>query len=91
MDPEGFEYFIYEHFFGYTKINGHTTEEYQLHHPSWLTNTVTGYKIDCDFKAMYGHDFEILNSTPPSAVFLAEGSQVEVEWKRTKLKFNAGQ
>jgi uncharacterized protein len=36
---------------------------------------------------MYGCDFEILNSTEPTAVFIAEGSKVEVEWKRNRLKF----
>lgn len=80
------EKFIYEHYFGYTKVNESTTEEYRLQHPSWETNTVIDFKIDCDFKAMYGESFAILNNAKPEAVFIAEGSAVEVEWKRIKLK-----
>jgi hypothetical protein len=38
----------------YTKIDEDNTEEYKLQHPSWRVNQVLEYKIDCDFKAMYG-------------------------------------
>lgn len=87
MAEGSFEQFIFEHYYGYTKINEMATEEYRLHHPSWKVNTITKCVIDCNFKSMYGDDFEILNSTKPIAVFIAEGSKVEVEWKRNRLKF----
>jgi uncharacterized protein len=87
MKEGSFEQFIFEHYYGYTKINKDATEEYRLHHPSWKINTITKYNIDCDFKSMYGNDFGILNNTEPTAVFIAEGSKVEVEWKRRRLKF----
>jgi uncharacterized protein len=87
MQEGSFEQFIFEHYYGYTKINEEATEEYRLHHPSWRINTIKKCTIDCDFKSMYGNDFEILNNTEPLAVFIAEGSKVEVEWKRKKLKF----
>jgi uncharacterized protein YqjF (DUF2071 family) len=80
------EQFIYEHYYGFTKIDADTTEEYKLQHPSWKTNEVSNYKIECDFKAMYGNSFSILNTTEPEAVFIAEGSLVKVEWKRSQLK-----
>jgi uncharacterized protein len=87
MQEGSFEQFIFEHYYGYTKINDEATEEYRLHHPSWKINNITKCAIDCDFKSMYGDDFEILNQTKPTAVFIAEGSKVEVEWKRNRLKF----
>ena len=87
MKKDTLEQFIYEHYYGYTKIDESQTEEYKLQHPSWKTNEVLDYKIDCDFKAMYGNTFSILNFTKPEAVFIADGSLVKVEWKRTRLKF----
>ncbi|WP_395049474.1 YqjF family protein [Flavobacterium sp.] len=86
MKNDTLEQFIYEHYYGFTKIDAHKTEEYKLQHPSWKTNKVFNYKIDCDFKAMYGNSFSILNTTEPEAVFIAEGSSVKIEWKRTQLK-----
>jgi uncharacterized protein YqjF (DUF2071 family) len=85
MKTDSLEKFIYEHYYGYTKINEHQTEEYQLKHPSWKTHKITNYKIDCDFEAMYGKSFSILNQTQPSAVFIAEGSDVAIYWKRNKI------
>ena len=85
MKKDTLEKFIYEHYFGYTKIDENNTEEYRLQHPSWKINTVIDTKIDCDFKAMYGETFSILNETKPEAVFIAEGSSVKIEWKRVRL------
>lgn len=85
MTPGSLESFIYEHYYGYTKINEHTTEEYQLQHPSWNVNAVLKYDISCDFSAMYGNAFAVLNETKPVAVFSAEGSSVKIAWKRTRL------
>ncbi len=85
MKSESLEKFIYEHYYGYTKINDNETEEYQLQHPSWKVHKVINYTINCDFKAMYGNSFSVLNQTKPEAVFIAEGSKVKVNWKRTKI------
>lgn len=79
------ENFIFEHYYGYTKLNQFETEEYQLNHPSWETYNIVDYNINCDFKAMYGDTFSILNETTPTAVFIAKGSDVEIYWKRTKI------
>lgn len=87
MQNDSLEQFIYEHYYGYTKIDKKNTEEYKLQHPSWKTHEVLDYKIDCDFEAMYGKSFAFLNNTNPTAVFIAEGSPVKVEWKRNRLKF----
>lgn len=85
MKTGSLEKFIYEHYYGYTKINDLKTEEYQLRHPSWKIHKVTDYKIDCDFEAMYGKSFSILSQTQPSEVFIAEGSNVAIYWKRNKI------
>ena len=85
MLENSFESFIFEHYYGYTKYNKSTTQEYQIAHPSWLINEILTSKIDCDFEAMYGKDFAILNATQPTSVFLAEGSAIEINWKRSKI------
>ena len=87
MQPNSLESFIYEHYYGYTKTKNNKTEEYKLQHPNWQVNKVLDYKIDCDFEAMYGEAFSFLNQTKPKAVFIAEGSAVAIEWKRTKINF----
>jgi hypothetical protein len=85
MQQDSFEAFIYEHYFGYTKINEGATEEYRINHPSWAINTVLSANIRCNFGSMYGKDFEFLNKAVPASVFIANGSAIEVEWKRNRL------
>jgi uncharacterized protein YqjF (DUF2071 family) len=85
MRHNSLEEFIYEHYYGYTKVNECTTEEYHLQHPSWKVCTMLNYNINCDFIAMYGSAFSVLNKTKPTAVFLAKGSSVSVDWKRNRL------
>jgi uncharacterized protein len=80
------EEFIFEHYFGYTRINKKLTEEYAVKHPRWETFPVLLYKIDCDFAAMYGNEFGFLGSAKPDSVFMAAGSAVEVGWKRRKIR-----
>jgi uncharacterized protein YqjF (DUF2071 family) len=85
MKPNSLESFIYEHYYGYTKTADNRTEEYKLQHPSWKTTEVLDFQIECDFDAMYGKSFSVLNQTKPAAVFIADGSAVGIEWKRTKI------
>jgi uncharacterized protein len=85
MQPGSFEEFIFEHYYGYTKINETATEEYKINHPSWKVNKVYSTTIDCDFAAMYGSEFGFLKNEAPDSVFIAEGSGIEVEWKRKRL------
>ena len=85
MEKNSFEEFIFEHYYGYTKVDEHTTEEYKINHPRWYINTVTNTEIDCDFEANYGDDFAFLNGVLPASVFIAEGSAIEVKWKRVKI------
>ena len=69
--------FITEHYFGYTK-DGNKTTEYAVLHPKWNYYEVKNAQIKVDFKENYGQDFEILNTTEPYSIMLAEGSEVEV-------------
>ena len=83
MLPESVEEFIFEHYYGYTKLNNLLSQEYSVNHPRWLVNKVTDHSIHCDFGSMYGNDFSFLSGHQPDSVILAEGSPVTVKWKRT--------
>ena len=85
MSPGSIEEFIFEHYYGYTKINEQHSQEYKVNHPRWQVNKVIDYSIDCDFRLMYGNDFSFLNKREPDSVILAEGSPVTVNWKRTSF------
>lgn len=85
MKAGSVEAFIFEHYFGYTRVNKNKTLEYRINHPSWRINQVIDYSIDCDFEKMYGSDFAFLNGQQPDNVILAEGSDVSVRWKRKEI------
>lgn len=85
MKAGSVEAFIFEHYFGYTRVNQNKTLEYRINHPSWKINQVIDHSIDCDFEKMYGSDFEFLNAQEPDNVILAEGSDISVKWKRISI------
>ena len=85
MEPGSAEEFIFEHYFGYTRISDTATEEYRVQHPRWNIRSVLRYELDCDFAAMYGPAFGFLNGRQPDSVMLAEGSPVQVVWKRERI------
>jgi len=85
MELGSIEEFIFEHYYGYTKVNENKSLEYKVEHPSWEINKIKDYQINCDFAEFYGVNFEILNNAKPSSVMLAEGSQVSVKWKRNEI------
>ncbi|PBQ30997.1 hypothetical protein CNR22_04165 [Sphingobacteriaceae bacterium] len=89
MPVGSFEEFIFEHYYGYTKLNAFETDEYKIHHPRWHLNKIEDFLINCAFDKMYGEDFSFLNRALPASVFLAEGSEVSVQWRRNRLKLNA--
>lgn len=82
MATGSMEEFIYEHYYGYTKLDSTRSQEYKVAHARWHVNRVIDHTIDCDFEAMYGQDFSFLKHKPPHSVFVAEGSNVDVKWKR---------
>ena len=83
MLSDSIEEFIFEHYYGYTRITDRLSQEYKVDHPRWLVNKVLTHSIDCDFGSMYGEDFSFLASIQPDSVIVAEGSAVTVQWKRT--------
>lgn len=85
MCTDSVEEYIFEHYYGYTKVNPTRTQEYKVNHPKWKVNEVLEYSIDCDFESMYGADFDFLNKEKPLSVIFAQGSAVTVDWKRKKL------
>ena len=85
MEAGSIEEFIFEHYYGYTKINDHVSQEYKVNHPRWQVNKVTDYSIHCDFTSMYGNDFTFLSDQQPDSVIIAGGSAVTVKWKRMKF------
>jgi len=83
IEPNSETEFITEHYWGYAKVNKDKSNEYEVTHPKWEVYKVLDYKIDVDFKSLYGSEFEFLNLETPSSVMLAEGSQITVEAKKT--------
>lgn len=83
MANNSIEEFIFEHYYGYTKVDSLNTIEYNVNHPRWRIRNVIDYSFDCDFKAMYGSDFSFLNEQKPNSVIAAEGSAVSIGWQRT--------
>ena len=75
--------FITEHYFGYTKYNEIKTIEYEVTHPRWQQLQVIETKIDVDFKLVYGNEFAFLQDLKPISTFLALGSKITIEGKKT--------
>ena len=85
IEPTTIEEFIFERYFGFTKLSPETTQEYRIHHPKWMTNKINSSTLNCDFNLMYGPAFSSLNTQKPSSILLAEGSHVSVNWKRDRF------
>ncbi|MEI8301476.1 MAG: DUF2071 domain-containing protein [Chlamydiota bacterium] len=85
IEPSSIEEFIFERYFGFTKLSPLSTQEYRIQHPKWSTNKILNHTIDCDFGPMYGNAFASLNNQAPNSIIMAEGSQVRVNWKRDKF------
>ena len=85
IEHGSFQEFIFEHYFGYTRLNDTTSQEYRIRHPRWKVNRVTKYDINCNFAEMYGPAFAELTHQEPEDVFIAEGSNVSIDWKRNKF------
>lgn len=76
------EYFITDHYWGYSKGKNNSTNEYEVKHPSWKVYPVKRAAINVDFGLTYGKEFEFLNEQSPLSVMLAEGSEISVGNKR---------
>jgi uncharacterized protein YqjF (DUF2071 family) len=77
------EEFIFEHYYGYNKLNVNTTIEYSLEHPHWQVYPVTEYLLSCDIEKLYGKEFvPFIKDKKPVSVFLAKGSDVTIKMPR---------
>ncbi|WP_017729992.1 YqjF family protein [Nafulsella turpanensis] len=74
--------FITEHYWGYAKVSGSKTHEYEVIHPRWKAYEVLDYSIGVNFEQVYGAKFGFLNKQKPVSVMLAEGSEISVENKK---------
>ncbi len=77
------EEFITEHYWGYARRAGGTTE-YQVEHPRWRVWNAAESTLECDVAALYGPEFMEALADRPASAFLVEGSQVAVS-KGTRL------
>jgi uncharacterized protein len=75
--------FITEHYFGYTNYNKDKSIEYAVSHPRWEQLKVIESNIDVDFESIYGNDFKFLQDLKPTSEFLALGSKITIEGKKT--------
>lgn len=81
------EEFIFEHYYGYNKLNKTTSIEYSLAHPRWQVYPVTDYKLDYDVEKLYGPSFvPFIQTVKPVSVFLAKGSDVNVKMPKKLSK-----
>ncbi len=81
------EEFIFEHYYGYNKLNNTTSIEYSLAHPRWQVYPVTDYKLDCNIEKLYGPSFvPFIQNIKPVSVFLAKGSEVLVKMPKKLFK-----
>ena len=85
--PGSEEEFIFEHYYGYNKLNETTTIQYSLAHPKWQVYPITDYKLDCDVEKLYGASFiPFIQNVKPVSVFLAQGSDVHVKMPKKLFK-----
>ncbi len=81
------EEFIFEHYYGYNKLNNHSTIEYSLAHPRWQVNKVIDYTLNCNVQTLYGAEFvPFIQDVKPASVFLAKGSDVNVMMPKKLFK-----
>jgi uncharacterized protein YqjF (DUF2071 family) len=76
--PDSAEEFIFEHYWGYNKLNETRTIEYQVEHIIWQIGEVTDYVFDAPIAKLYGPEFEPWLTQKPVSAFFADGSDVIV-------------
>jgi len=77
-EDDGLEPYITEHYWGYSSPTQNKTVEYEVKHPKWLINKVTGYSIDFDFEGLYGTQYGFLSEISPASILYCEGSDITV-------------
>jgi hypothetical protein len=73
IQPGSAEAFIFEHYWGYNKLNATTTIEYQVEHIMWQVADVKDCVFNADITTLYGIKYL---SAKPVSVFFARGSEI---------------
>ncbi|MBS1526068.1 MAG: DUF2071 domain-containing protein [Bacteroidetes bacterium] len=85
--PGSQEEFIFEHYWGYNKVNKRTTYEYQVEHIRWNAGQVIDPVFEADIEKLYGKKFEPFLTKKPYSAFFADGSEVMVR-NKTKIRLS---
>ncbi|MEM0996510.1 MAG: DUF2071 domain-containing protein [Bacteroidota bacterium] len=72
------DHYFKEHSVGFGKEKKGDTLYYLVEHPVWATRKVTDLNLDYDFGALYGPEWEFLNTSEPVHRIFAEGSNIRV-------------
>ncbi|MDE2292610.1 MAG: DUF2071 domain-containing protein [Elusimicrobia bacterium] len=80
LADDSHERWITEHHWGYTRLSGRETIEYEVKHPIWVLRRVTSHELRGDLAAFYGAGFAPAFARAPRSVCLADGSDVTVHW-----------
>jgi uncharacterized protein YqjF (DUF2071 family) len=80
------EEYIFEHYYGYSRVNNCQSIEYKINHPRWDIFPVHSCSLDFNFSQIYGQEFACLNDKQPHSVMLAEGSFISVDWRRVRFQ-----
>jgi len=78
MQPGSAEEFIFEHYWGYNRINDNKTLEYAVEHLPWRVGEVKSYVFDADVAELYGPVFKPFLDKEPYSAFFANGSDIVV-------------
>ncbi len=78
IEPGTAEEFIFEHYWGYNRIDNTQTMEYAVEHVSWRIQPVVNPVFEADVVAFYGKEFEPYLRKAPYSAFFAQGSEVAV-------------
>jgi len=76
--PGSEEEFITEHYWGYSRLRGGGTVEYQVEHPRWRVWHAESASLECRAAELYGPQFGAVLAAAPTSAFLANGSPVIV-------------
>ncbi|RWY51121.1 YqjF family protein [Mucilaginibacter gilvus] len=78
IEPGSPEEFIFEHYWGYNRLNDYKTMQYQVEHIAWQVAEVNDYIFDADIAELYGEEFVPYLSVKPFSAFWANGSDIAV-------------
>ena len=82
LEPGGFEEFIAEHYWGYSKVNATKSIEYEVAHPKWDMFEKSEVGTSINFASIYGDSWSFLNRIEPESSFVLKGSEVRVGFPR---------